>query len=173
MSTALIPTERIENKIYLIRGQKVMLDRDLAELYGVETKHLNRQVRRNLDRFPGEFMFRLSPSEKDELVTNCHRFKVLKHSSSLPYAFTEHGVLMLANVLKSKYAVKVSIHIVKAFIKLREFLTVHQELAQKLKELEQKIGKHDQQIRAVFDAIRQLMTPPKEKKKPIGFHVRL
>lgn len=120
MRQDVIPHERIEERIFFIRGYKVMIDRDLAELYGVETKYLNRQVKRNKERFPDEFTFQLAPQEKEELVTICHRFKTLKHSSSLPYAFTEHGVAMLASVLKSSIAVQMSILIVKAFIKLRE-----------------------------------------------------
>ena len=172
MKLSVIPAEIIENKIFLIRGHKVILDRDLAELYGVETKYLNRQVRRNLERFPEGFMLRLNLKEKNELVTICHRFKVLKHSSSLPYAFTEHGVLMLANVLKSDRAVKISILIVQTFIKLREFVAAHKELGRKLKELEERIGRYDEQIQDLFDAIRQLMKEDGKPKRAIGFHAR-
>jgi len=109
MKRLIITQGLIENNIFLIRGQKIMIDRDLAKLYGVETKYLNRQVKRNIGRFPGEFMFQLNPEEKNELVTKCHRFETMKHSSVLPYAFTEHGVAMLASVLKSETAVKISI----------------------------------------------------------------
>ncbi|MEO0123722.1 MAG: ORF6N domain-containing protein [candidate division WOR-3 bacterium] len=165
----IIPQEMIEQKIFLIRGQKVMIDRDLAELYGVETKYLNRQVKRNRERFPEEFMFRLTKEEKDELVTICHRFKTMKHSSTLPYAFTEHGVAMLASVLKSERAVKISIIIIKAFVRLRQMLSAHKELARKLSELERRIERHDAEIKAIFDAIRQLMTPPEKSDKRIGF----
>ena len=165
----LIPQETIEKRIFLIRNQKVMIDRDLAELYGVETKHLNRQVKRNIQRFPEEFMFQLSIEERNQLVTICHRLKTMKHSSSLPYVFTEHGVAMLASVLKSDRAVKISIHIIKAFVKLREMLSTHKELANKLAQLERKIENHDEEIRLIFDAIRQLMTPPEPRKKQIGF----
>ena len=168
----LIPQQTIEQRIFLIRNQKVMIDRDLAELYGVETKHLNRQVKRNIQRFPEEFMFQLSTEERNQLVTICHRFKTMKHSSSLPYAFTEHCVAMLASVLKSDRAVKISINIIKAFVKLREILSTHKELAHKLAELERKIERHDEEIKVVFDAIRHLMTPPEPKEKKIGFHVR-
>ena len=146
-----------------------MVDRDLAELYGVETKHLNRQVKRNIQRFPEEFMLQLTIEERNQLVTICHRFKTMKHSSSLPYVFTEHGVAMLASVLKSDRAVKISINIIKAFVKLREMLSTHKELAHKLAQLERKIEKHDDEIKLVFDAIRQLMTPPEPKRKRIGF----
>lgn len=165
----LIPQETIKQRIFLIRNQKVMIDRDLAELYGVETKHLNRQVKRNIQRFPKEFMFQLNPDEKNQLVTICHRFKTMKHTTSLPYAFTEHGVAMLASVLKSERAVKISINIIKAFVKLREILSTHKELATKLNQLERKIGKHDEDIKVIFEAIHQLMTPPQKSSRKIGF----
>ena len=113
MKHKLILQGAIEQRIFLIRGQRVMVDRDLAELYGVETKYLNRQVKRNKQRFPREFMFQLIPNERDELVTNWHRFESMKHSSVLPYAFTEHGVAMLASVLNSDIAVKISVTIIK------------------------------------------------------------
>lgn len=147
----LIPVEKIEDKIFVIRGQKVMIDKDLADLYEVKTKHLNRQVKRNRDRFPEEFMFQLSESEKNQLVPNWHRLSTLKHSTSLPYAFTEYGVAMLASVLGSKKAVKMSIIIVKTFIKLRKLLSTHKELAEKIKELEGKYEKHDAKIQLIFD----------------------
>ncbi|MCX5727035.1 MAG: ORF6N domain-containing protein [Candidatus Saganbacteria bacterium] len=153
----------------MIRGQKVMIDRDLAELYDVETKYLNRQVKRNIDRFPREFMFQLTSREKEELVTNWHRFDSLKYSSTLPYAFTEHGVAMLASVLKSGRAVKISIYIIKTFVKLRQMLSTHKELAQKLAELERKVEAHDGGIKSIFEAIRQLMQPEEKSKKKIGF----
>lgn len=170
MAKELIPREIVEQRIFLIRGQRVMVDRYLAELYGVETKYLNRQVKRNKQRFPKEFMFRLTGGEKDELVTNWHRFESMKHSSVLPYAFTEHGVAMLASVLNSDIAVKISITIIKTFVKLREVLSTHKELAYKLAELEHKIEKHDGDIQAIFEAIRRLMAPSPIKPKPqIGF----
>jgi len=168
----LIPQETIEQRIFLIRGQKVMIDRDLAELYGVETKHLNRQVKRNIQRFPEEFMFHLTPAEKKQLVTICHRFKTMKHSGVMPYAFTEHGVAMLASVLKSERAVKISINIIKAFVKLREIFSTHKELANKLNQLERKIEKHDKEIHLIFEAIRQLMVPSQKPIKKIGFQVK-
>lgn len=168
----IVPTEQIENKILLLRGQRVMLDRDLAELYGVETKNLNRQVKRNPERFPSEFMFQLTISEKNELVTNWHRFNSLKHSTVLPFAFTEYGALMLASVLNSPGAIEASIYVVRAFVKLREILSTHKELAQKLKELEYKIETHDEQITAIFEAINQLLAPPPATKRKIGFEVR-
>lgn len=168
----ILPTERIESKILLIRGQKVMLDRDLAELYGVETKNLNRQVKRNPERFPSEFMFQLTLSEKIELVTDWHRFNSLKHSTVLPFAFTEYGALMLASVLNSPRAIEAGIYVVRAFVKLREILSTHKELAQKLKELEYKIETHNEQITAIFEAINQLLAPPPAPKRKIGFEVK-
>jgi phage regulator Rha-like protein len=166
----LVQQEIIEQRIFLMRGHKIMVDRDLAELYGVETKNLNRQVKRNIERFPEEFMFQLNKSERDELVTNWHRFKTMKHSVTLPYAFTEHGVAMLASVLNSKRAVKISISIIKTFVRLRQIISTHKELAQKLAELERKTEKHDEALHSIFEAIRELMSPPLEKsKKQIGF----
>jgi phage regulator Rha-like protein len=171
MSKVSVPAEIIENKIFVIRQQKVMIDRDIAELYGVETKYLNRQVKRNQARFPEEFMFQLTLAEKEQLVTICHRFQSLKHSVSLPYAFTEHGVAMLASVLKSQTAVDMSILIIKAFINLREFLSTHKELLIKLQDLDQKVGRHDGEIKAIVEAIRQLMAhPPEPQKGKIGFY---
>jgi len=165
-NTSLIPVERIEHSILLIRGHKVMLDADLARLYGVTTKRLNEQVRRNRDRFPDDFMFRLTDAEKKEVVANCDHLKTLKFSPNLPYAFTEHGAVMLAAVLNSPVAVDVSIQIVKTFIRLRELLANNKELAKKIEELEKK---YDTQFKIVFDAIRQLMSAPEPKKKKIGF----
>ncbi|MCQ9206572.1 MAG: ORF6N domain-containing protein [Omnitrophica bacterium] len=162
----LILQERIEEKIFLIRGHKIMLDRDLAKLYGVETKYLNRQVKRNIQRFPQEFMFHLSVEEKNELVTNWHRFKTMKHSSTLPYAFTEYGALMLANVLKSSRAIKMSIAIIRTFIKLREIAVTHKDLQQKIEAMERK---YDKQFKVVFEAIGKLLTPPEKSKRRIGF----
>ena len=167
MSNELVLQGAIEQKIFLIRGRKVMIDRDLAELYGVETKYLNRQVKRNKRRFPEEFMFQLLPGEKNELVTNWHRFQPLKHSSVLPYVFTEHGVVMLASVLNSERAVRISIIIVKTFVKLREILATHKKFAGKLTGLERKLGKHDKSIKALFEAVRRLMLVPETKTKRI------
>lgn len=146
-----------------------MINRDIAELYGVETKYLNRQVKRNKERFPEELMFQLTKEEKDELVTNWHRFASMKHSSTAPFVFTEHGVAMLSAVLNSKRAETISILIIKAFVRLRELLSTHNDLARKLQELERKYESHDNQIKAVFDAIRELMTPPEKSKYEIGF----
>ena len=167
--TTPIPAERIESKIFLIRGQKVMIDRDLAKLYGVKTKHLNRQVRRNIERFPKEFMFKLTKKEKEELVPICHHLMDLKYSYQLPYAFTEHGVAMLASVLRSKIAVKTSIFIIKTFVRLRQILSTHKELSHRFGQLEQRVEKHDNEIELIFEAIRKLLDPPKKKPIKIGF----
>ena len=158
----LIPEERIESKIYIIRGQKVMIDRDLAGLYNVPTKRLNEQVKRNVQRFPEDFMFQLTISEKEQLVANCDRFKTLKHSTSLPYAFTEQGVAMLSSVLNSERAILVNIAIMRAFVKLKQVLATHKEVSRKLKELESKVEGHDENIKAIFDVIRQLIEPNKK-----------
>ncbi|MDD5428027.1 MAG: ORF6N domain-containing protein [Candidatus Omnitrophica bacterium] len=165
-----VPQEVIEKKIFVIRGVKVMIDRDLAELYGVKTKHLNRQVKRNIQRFPGEFMFQLTKKEMGELVPNWHQFTRMKHSYVLPHAFTEHGVAMLSSVLNSEKAININIGIIKTFMKLREVISAHKELAYKLAELERKIDKHDSDIGLIFEAIRQLMAPPEKAKRQIGFH---
>jgi len=166
----IIPAELIERKILVIRGERVMLDADLAVLYGVETKRLNEQIRRNIERFPDDFMFQLTDDE-----FNCLRsqFATSNNQSGrggrrhLPYAFTEHGVIMAASVLNTPLAVAVSVQVVRAFVKLREMISTHKDLATKLENLEKK---YDSQFKMVFDAIRQLMTPPETKKKrAIGF----
>ena len=163
---SLIPVDRIEKAILLIRGQKIMLDADLAELYGVETKVLVQAVKRNLERFPEDFMFQLSQEEfailRSQTVTSSdwggRRYR--------PYAFTEQGVAMLSSVLRSQRAIQVNIEIMRAFIRLRQMLTSHVELARKLDALEKK---YDAQFKQVFEAIRQLMAPPEPKRRPIGF----
>jgi ORF6N domain len=168
-SYSIVPAERIESRILLIRGHKVMLDSDLAELYQVSTKRLNEQVKRNRDRFPADFMFRLNAEEKAEVVANCDHLNKLKFSPVRPYAFTEHGAVMLASVLNSPVAVEASIQVVRAFIRLREILATHKELARKLTELEARIEAHDEGITALFEAIRQLMEPPGKPQRRIGF----
>jgi len=166
----IVSVRQIESKILLLRDQKVMLDADLAELYGVETKVLNQAVKRNVERFPEDFMFQLTAAEKTEVVTNCDHLAKLKFSPSLPYAFTEHGALMLGNVLKSARAVEVSLMVVRTFVHLRELVSGNKELAQKLNQLERKVGAHDRAIAEIINAIRELMTSPDSKKKhPIGF----
>ncbi len=164
-----IPAERIEKAIVLVREQKVMLDRDLAELYGVTTGNLNKAVKRNLDRFPPDFMFQLKQEEHESLRFQFGILKKGQHSKYLPYAFTEQGVAMLSSVLRSKRAVHVNIEIMRAFVRLRQFLSAHKELEQKLEEMEMK---YDEQFQVVFEAIRQLMTPPDPPRKKIGFEAK-
>ena len=165
---SLVPVERIEKAILLIRGKKVMLDADLASLYGVETRVLVQAVRRNLGRFPEDFMFQLCKEEVDFLRSQIVTLKRGRgqHSKYLPYAFTEQGVAMLSSVLHSPRAIQVNIEIMRAFVRLRRMLASHAELARKLDALEKK---YDVQFKAVFDAIRQLMTPPEPKRRPMGF----
>ena len=163
-----VPLSAIAQNIFYVRGQKVMLDADLARLYRVETKVLNRAVQRNRDRFPADFMFQLSIEEHE--ILRCQigtlRFGHGKHRKFLPYAFTEQGVAMLSSVLRSKRAVLVNVEIIRAFVRLREILASNTDLARKLAVLE---GKYDRQFRVVFDAIRQLMAQPATAGRPIGF----
>lgn len=162
---------QIEKRILIIRGQKVMIDADLAALYGVSTKALNQQVRRNIARFPSDFMFQLTPVEKDEVVTICDHLAKLKYSAVLPHAFTEHGAIMIASVLNTKRAIDVSVLVVRAFIKLREFILSHSQMASKLNELETNIVVHDKAIKSLFDSIRRLMKQPDAEKKITGFGI--
>lgn len=156
----------IEQRILIIRGQRVMLAADIASVYGVTPRRLNQQVNRNRERFPSDFAFRLTPTERDEVVSKCNHLKQLKFSPNLPFAFTEHGALMLASVLNSPIAVKASIQVVRAFVKLREVIAAHKELAQRLDDLEKRC---DTQFKTVFDRIRELMAPPPEPPRRIGF----
>jgi hypothetical protein len=165
---AIVPIEVIERKIYLIRGQKVMLDSDLAELYGVETKALKRAVKRNIDRFPDDFMFTLTEEEFKNLRCQIDTSS-WGGSRYLPYVFTENGIAMLSGVLQSKRAIAVNIQIMRTFTKLRELLLTHKDLKQRLYELEKK---YDLQFKVVFDAIRELMVYPETKKRKIGFIAR-
>lgn len=164
----IVQQEVIERKIYLIRGHKVMLDRDLAKLYGVETFNLNKAVKRNIDRFPEDFMFQLTREDAESLRFQIGMSKISGRGGRryLPYAFTEQGVAMLSSVLKSNRAVRVNIAIMRAFVKLRQMLATHKDLAKKLEEMEKK---YDAQFKVVFDAIRKLMTPPASKRRKIGF----
>lgn len=166
-STLPIPIARIEKAIFIIRGERVMLDRDLAVLYGVETRVLNQAVMRNQERFPEDFMFELTRKEImgiSQIVTSS-RVKFSKRVT----AFTEQGVAMLSSVLRSKRAIQVNVEIMRAFVRLRTLVGAHKELTAKLSELEGRVATHDGHIRAIFDAIRQLMTPPPPKVKQIGF----
>ena len=193
MRKEIVPASRVAQSIYLLRGQKVMLDFDLAALYGVAAKVLNQAVKRNRERFPSDFMFQLTGEELRSLraqsvtliaqsvanknvaehwsqfVTSPH-----KHRGAVyrPYAFTEQGVAMLSSVLKSDRAVKVNIAIMRAFVKLRETLETNRELARKFSELEGRVGKHDAEIAAIIEAIRQLIAAPDKPRREIGFHVR-
>ena len=162
----LVPVERIDRSILVIRGHKVMLASDLADLYGVPTKVLNQAVKRNKERFPHDFMFRLTRQEKDKVVTDCDHLRKLKFSPTLPYAFTEHGALMLASVLNSPVAIQASIQIVRVFTRMREVVLSHKDLARRLDTLEEK---YDARFKTVFEAIRQLMTPPGGTTRRIGF----
>lgn len=169
-SSLAIPTERIEKAIFLIRGEKVMLDSALAELYAVETKALNRAVKRNLKRFPADFMFQLTAKEAATLRCQIGTSKPGSGGRRyLPNVFTEQGVAMLSSVLNSDRAVMVNVEIMRAFVRLRTLVAAHKELAAKLTELERRVGTHDEHIEVIFNAIRQLMTPPPARVRQIGF----
>jgi hypothetical protein len=164
-----VPAERIEKKIFWVRGQKVMLSTDLAELYQIEPRALIQAVRRNTERFPKDFTFQLTREEFNNLKSQIVISSWGGVRRATPYAFTEEGVAMLSSVLRSKRAIQVNIEIMRAFVKLREILASHTELSRKLETLEKK---YDSQFKVVFDAIRQLMTRPEAPRKKIGFHVR-
>ena len=175
-SARLVPVEIIQSKIYLIRGQKVMLDRDLAELYGVHTKVLKQQVRRNLKRFPPDFMLELTWEEVESLRSQIVTLKRGEHIKYLPYAFTEQGVAMLSSVLNSDRAIEVNIQITRVFTKLREIMASHKDLARKIEDLErkfqEKFQEHDKKIVLVFNAIKDLLADKEEaaeKRGPLGF----
>ena len=165
-----IPDVYIINKILLLRGQRVMIDRDLAELYGVTTKRLNEAVKRNRSRFPEDFMFQLTADEKAEVVANCDHLSALKFSKTLPYAFTEHGAVMLASVLNSEAAISMNIQIVRVFMQMRELALTHKDILIKLLKVEKKITQHDENLKLLFDAVKGLLNePPQEPRKKIGF----
>jgi hypothetical protein len=162
---------QIHGRILLIRGAKIILDADLAEVYGVPTRRLNEQVKRNKERFPEDFMFQLSAEEKAEVIANCDHLDKLKFSKALPLAFTEHGAIMAASVLNSPKAVEISVFVVRAFVQLREVISGHSELAHKIAQLERKLSDHDEQILVLVEAIKQLMDPKlPPKTRRIGFH---
>lgn len=166
--TSLVPTEVIENKIYFIRGRKVMLDHDLAKLYGLPIKRLNEQVKRNFERFPIDFMFQLSKEETEALRSQFATSKKGRGGRRyLPYVFTQEGVAMLSSVLHSRRAIAVNIQIMRVFVKLRQLLVSHKDLARKVEELEKK---YDTRFRVVFEAIRRLMKEEEKPKAPMGFH---
>ncbi len=187
MNKEIVPADQIASRIRNFRGEKVLLDFDLAALYGVETRVLNQAVKRNADRFPSDFMFQLSVEETEMIsqrVTSSAGQTVSDSSQIVmspgkhrgkryrPYAFTEQGVAMLSSVLNSERAIKVNIAIMRAFVKLRQILDTNREFAKKFSELEQRVGKHDEEIDAILEAIRQLMAPPGRPRREIGFHVR-
>ena len=167
-----LPLERIESRILLLRGRKVLLDSDLAALYGVQTRALNQAVKRNVERFPPDFMFQLSARELEVwrshfVMSNPNAKMGLRRA---PFAFTEHGALMAATVLNSPRAVKTSLYVVRAFVHLREFLASHKDLARRLEAHERKLASHDQSIAGLLDTIRSLMAPTESRKRrPIGF----
>lgn len=171
-SDTVIATKQVfihEHLLYM-RGQQIILDTSLASLYGVTTKRLNEQVKRNQARFPEDFTFQLTQAEKDEVVANCDHLVNLKFSRTLPYAFTEHGVIMVASVLNSTQAIDISVLVVRAFIKLRQMLANHQELHHKVNELEQRLHGHDETLQSIVETINQLIMPPAPaKKRTIGF----
>jgi hypothetical protein len=174
---SLIPVEQIEPRILLIRGQRVVLDADLAELYGTTTKALNQAVKRNAGRFPADFRFQLNIAEKTEVVTNCDHLSRLKFTKNLPNAFTEHGALMAASMLSTPRAIDVSVYVIRAFVRLRELLSTHKELSRKFADLERRVSSHDEAIQSLVAAIRRLMQPPPSASpsaspRRIGFHVK-
>ena len=169
----LIEVSAIENRILLIRAEKVIVDADLSGFYGVSTKRLNEQVKRNRERFPADFLFQLTSSEKSELVASCGHLSQLKFAKTLPYAFTEHGAIMAASVLNSRRAVEVSVFVVRAFVKIRRVLSEHRDLAVRLSQLERGLADHDSQILNIVRAIRTLLGPgPVPKARRIGFKTR-
>jgi phage regulator Rha-like protein len=166
---SILADEIIVNKIYYIRKQKIMLDRDLAELYGVQAIRLREQVKRNLERFPPNFMFQLTKKEVEMMVSQNAIPSKQKLGGFLPYAFTEHGVLMLASVLKSKQALDVSISVIEIFVKMRELLATNKDILLQMQKVEKKLTAHDEDIRLIFEALKQLLHPPHEPRRRIGF----
>jgi hypothetical protein len=168
----IISLDVIERRILALRGHRVMLDRDLATLYGVETRTLNQAVKRNLERFPSDFMFRLTPKEATAHVPSRSQSVILKRGQNvkhLPYVFIEHGAVMLANVLKSAPAVRASIQVVRAFVRIRQRLVTHELLAKQLTKLAGKVGKHDLELKQVFLTLRGILAPPSRPRRAIGF----
>jgi phage regulator Rha-like protein len=165
----IIPDDLVQSKIIIVRGIKVMIDKDIAELYDVTTKRLNEQVKRNRKRFPVDFMFQLTAEEKEQVVANCDHLKNLKFSPNLPFAFTEHGAVMLASVLNSERAIQVNIQIVRVFAKMRELLLVHKDILLQLEKIEKKLTRHDEDIALIFQYLKKLLTPPATPRPKIGF----
>ncbi len=172
MTKDIIPTQQVAQAIRFVREERGLLDFDLARLYGVTTGNLNKAVRRNHDRFPADFMFQLTAEETKSLIFQIGISKGQGGRRHFPYAFTEQGLAMLSSVLNSERAVKVNIAIIRAFVKLRQALETNRELAHKFSELEKRVGKYDEEIGAILEAIRQLMAPSEKPRREIGFHVR-
>jgi len=172
MNKGILSAEQIALRIRLFRGQKVLLDSDLARLYGVTTGNLNKAVNRNRERFPKDFVFQLTAEEAQNLIFQIGRSKGRGGRRHRPYGFTEQGIAMLSSVLNSERAIKVNIAIMRTFVKLRQTLATNRELAQKFSQLEQRVGKHDEEIAGILEAIRRLMAPPEKPGREIGFHVR-
>ena len=170
-NSELFVVDGIESRIVSARGQNVIFDRELAALYGVDTRTFNQAIKRNVERFPNDFMFQLTADEKNQLLASHPQLTYLKFSKTAPHVFTEHGAIMAASLLNSPRAVEASIFVVRAFVKLRQLLTAHKELAHKVAELERKLGDHDEAIQAIVAAIKQLAAPPAEEsnKRKIGF----
>jgi hypothetical protein len=165
----MIDEKEILNRILWIRGQKVMIDRDLAELYGVSTKRLNEQVKRNLNRFPEDFMFQLTDIEKKEVVANCDHLKSIIFSPNLPFVFTEHGAVMLASILNSDKAIQANILIVRVFTSMREMVLRNKDMLLKIEKLEQRVGVHDKEIQVIIETLRKMIASPPPKRNKIGF----
>jgi hypothetical protein len=172
MKKEIIPVQQVAQAIHFVRGERILLDFDLAQLYGVTTGNLNKAVRRNRERFPTDFMFQLTAEETKSLIFQFGISKGRGGRRHFPYDFTEQGVAMLSSVLNSQRAVKVNIAIMRAFVKLRQILETNPDLARKFSELERRVGKHDAEITAIIEAIRQLMAPPEKPRRETGFHVR-
>ena len=169
--TVTIPEETIINKIMVVREKRIMIDRDLAELYGVTTKRLNEQVKRNLKRFPDDFMFQLTKEEKEKMIFHHEHLEALKFSSALPYVFTEHGAVMLASILNSEKAIEVNIQIVRVFTRIRQMLTDHTELRLEIELIKKKVNNHDKNIELVFQYLDQLLEKKEEPRKQIGYEI--
>jgi len=169
---SVVPDEVLISKIYFIRGQKVMLDIDLAELYGVETRILKQAVRRNINRFPEDFMFELTKQEQAALKEQNKALEQSGHATYAPFAFSEHGVLMLSSVLNSERAINVNIQIMRIYTKLKEMLSTHKDILLKLEQLEKKITGHDEDIKLIFSALKQLVQQPNPQRKRIGFKAK-
>jgi hypothetical protein len=172
MKNTKLPTiseDFLKNKIYILRGQKIMLDRDLAELYGAQPKRLREQVKRNLNRFPKNFMFQLSKSEVEIMVSQFVIPSLQHLGGTLPYAFTEHGILMLANILKSDKAIKMSVRIIEIFVKMRELLSTHKDILLQLEKLEKQVGENSSDIHMIFSALKKLLDPERPPMEKVGY----